>query len=114
MNTPELRDTFVNLLCSNGYCILAPAVADSIRRVKDRFEQVLIARNDVKFVVAERLLKKSVEQQARIRGITKTSKDDLLHLSGFSIDQRQHYSYNYRLNPFFHQIMHLLIHMSPF
>jgi hypothetical protein len=42
-------------------------VADSIRRVKDRFEQVLIARNDVKFVVAERLLKKSVEQQASIR-----------------------------------------------
>ncbi|MFZ4524145.1 MAG: DUF6079 family protein [Chlorobium sp.] len=42
-------------------------VADSIRRVKDRFEQVLIARNDVKFVVAERLLKKSVEQQAHIR-----------------------------------------------
>lgn len=42
-------------------------VADSIRRVKDRFEQILIARNDVKFVVAERLLKKSVEQQARIR-----------------------------------------------
>ncbi len=42
-------------------------VADSIRRVKDRFEQILIARNDVKFVVAERLLKKTVEQQARIR-----------------------------------------------
>lgn len=32
-------------------------VADSIRRVKDRFEQILIARNDVKYVVAERLLK---------------------------------------------------------
>ncbi|NQV34261.1 MAG: ATP-binding protein [Phycisphaeraceae bacterium] len=42
-------------------------VADSIRRVKDRFEQVLIARSDVKFVVAERLLKKTVEQQAKIR-----------------------------------------------
>ena len=42
-------------------------VADSIRRVKDRFEQLLIARNDVKFVVAERLLKKTAEQQARIR-----------------------------------------------
>ena len=42
-------------------------VADSLRRVKDRFEQVLIARNDVKFVVAERLLKKTGEQQARIR-----------------------------------------------
>ena len=42
-------------------------VADSIRRVKDRFEQILIARRDVKFVVAERLLKKTGEQQAKIR-----------------------------------------------
>lgn len=42
-------------------------VADSIRRVKDRFEQILIARSDVKFVVSERLLKKSVDQQAKIR-----------------------------------------------
>ena len=42
-------------------------VADTIHRVKDRFEQVLIARSDVKFVVAERLLKKTAEQQANIR-----------------------------------------------
>lgn len=42
-------------------------VSDSIRRVKDRFEQILIARKDVKFVVAERLLKKTTEQQVRIR-----------------------------------------------
>ena len=42
-------------------------VSESIRRVKDRFEQILIARNDVKFVVAERLLKKTPEQQAHIR-----------------------------------------------
>lgn len=42
-------------------------VSDSIRRVKDRFEQILIARNDVKFVVAQRLLRKTVEQQSRIR-----------------------------------------------
>ena len=42
-------------------------VADSVRRVKERFEQVLIARSDVKFVVAERLLKKTAEQQAKIR-----------------------------------------------
>ncbi|MDR1873923.1 MAG: DUF6079 family protein [Synergistaceae bacterium] len=42
-------------------------VADSLRRVKDRFEQILIARNDVKFVVAERLLRKTAEQQAFIR-----------------------------------------------
>ena len=42
-------------------------VAGDIRRVKDRFEQILIARSDVKFVVAERLLKKTVEQQSKIR-----------------------------------------------
>ncbi len=42
-------------------------VADSIRRVKDRFEQILIARRDVKFVVAERLLKKTGDQQVKIR-----------------------------------------------
>jgi hypothetical protein len=42
-------------------------VADTIRRVKDRFEQILIARKDVKFVVAERLLKKTGEQQPKIR-----------------------------------------------
>ncbi len=34
-------------------------VADSIRRVKDRFEQILIARSDVKFVVSERLVKEN-------------------------------------------------------
>lgn len=41
--------------------------ADSLRRVKDRFEQVLIARRDVKHVVAERLLRKRPDQQASIR-----------------------------------------------
>jgi len=42
-------------------------VADSLRRVKDRFTQVLLARQDVSFVVAERLLKKSADQQDKIR-----------------------------------------------
>ena len=42
-------------------------VADSLRRVKDRFTQVLLARQDVSFVVAERLLKKSADQQEKIR-----------------------------------------------
>jgi hypothetical protein len=42
-------------------------VADSLRRVKDRFTQVQLARQDVSFVVAERLLKKTVDQQAKIR-----------------------------------------------
>ncbi len=41
--------------------------SDSLRRVKDRFEQVFIARRDVKFVVAERLLKKTPDQQVKIR-----------------------------------------------
>ena len=40
--------------------------ADAIRRVQDRFAQVVIAKSDVKFVVAERLLRKTVQQQARI------------------------------------------------
>jgi hypothetical protein len=35
--------------------------------VKDRFTQVLLARQDVSFVVAERLLKKSADQQDKIR-----------------------------------------------
>lgn len=42
-------------------------VADSLRRVKDRFEQVLIEKNDVKYVVAERLLRKTPAQEAQIR-----------------------------------------------
>ncbi|MGO7485622.1 DUF6079 family protein [Rhizobium ruizarguesonis] len=42
-------------------------VADSLRRVKDRFIQVLLARQDVSFVVAERLLKKTADQQNKIR-----------------------------------------------
>ena len=42
-------------------------VADSLRRVKDRFEQIRIARTDVKHVVAERLFRKTGEQQTRIR-----------------------------------------------
>jgi hypothetical protein len=42
-------------------------VADTLRRVKDRFEQVRIARDDVAFVVAERILKKDAKQQGVIR-----------------------------------------------
>jgi hypothetical protein len=42
-------------------------VAETLRRVKDRFEQVRIARDDVAFVVAERILKKDTKQQALIR-----------------------------------------------
>jgi predicted ATPase len=42
-------------------------VADKVRRVKERFEQILIVRQDVKYVVAERLLKKSPDQEAHIR-----------------------------------------------
>jgi energy-coupling factor transporter ATP-binding protein EcfA2 len=41
-------------------------VAEQLRRVRDRFEQVRIAREDIAYVVAERLLSKSDEQLARI------------------------------------------------
>jgi len=41
--------------------------ANELRRVKDRFEQLLITRKDIKFVVAERLLKKKVAQKKKIR-----------------------------------------------
>jgi hypothetical protein len=42
-------------------------VADSVRRVKDRFEQVRIVREDVAYVVAERLLRKDDRHRALIR-----------------------------------------------
>jgi len=42
-------------------------VADSLGRVKDRFQQVKIATTDVKYVVANRLLKKTTVQLAQIR-----------------------------------------------
>src|SRR5690606_12735114 len=42
-------------------------VAESLRRVKDRFEQVRIAREDVAYVVARRLLKKGEKQEALVR-----------------------------------------------
>jgi len=41
-------------------------VAHSLRRVKDRFEQILITRQDIKFVVAKRLLKKTAQQKTKI------------------------------------------------
>lgn len=48
--------------------------ADSVRRVKDRFEQVRIVREDVAYVVARRLLRKNDRQRAWIRR----------HLEGFT------------------------------
>lgn len=41
--------------------------ADAVRRVRDRFEQVRITREDVAYVVAERLLRKTNDQRAWIR-----------------------------------------------
>ena len=42
-------------------------VADSMRRVNERFTQIVIDRQDVSFVVSARLLKKTVDQQNKIR-----------------------------------------------
>ena len=41
-------------------------VADSLRRVKDRYEQVLIASKDIRYVVTQRLLKKTQAQRAQV------------------------------------------------
>ncbi|MFH1907234.1 MAG: DUF6079 family protein, partial [Chloroflexota bacterium] len=41
-------------------------VAEQLRRVRDRFEQVRIAREDIAFVVSNRLLRKTDEQLAQI------------------------------------------------
>lgn len=42
-------------------------VAETLRRVKDRFEQVGIAREDIAYVVGNRLLRKDDTQRSRIR-----------------------------------------------
>ena len=42
-------------------------VSESMGRVKDRFEQILIRKEDTAFVVSERVLKKNTEQKAKIR-----------------------------------------------
>src|SRR5262249_44274661 len=42
-------------------------VSDSLRRVQDRFIQAHLLRQDVSFVVSERLLRKTADQQAKIR-----------------------------------------------
>jgi hypothetical protein len=42
-------------------------VANSLNRVKDRFEQVIIRKEDTAYVVAERILGKSKEQKAMVR-----------------------------------------------
>src|SRR5207245_1182054 len=42
-------------------------VANTLGRVKERFQQVRIASTDVKYVVANRLLKKSSSQLAEIK-----------------------------------------------
>jgi hypothetical protein len=41
-------------------------VAEQLRRVRDRFEQIRIAREDIAYVVAQRLLRKTDAQLARI------------------------------------------------
>lgn len=42
-------------------------VADSLKRVSQRFEQLLIVREDIAFVVSQRLLRKTASQETEIR-----------------------------------------------
>ncbi len=48
---------------------------ESIRRVKDRFEQVRIVREDIEYVISERLLKKDEQHKKKI----------IYHLSRFTV-----------------------------
>ena len=43
------------------------SAADAVRRVKERFTQMRISREDIAFVVQERLLRKTPEQKSKIR-----------------------------------------------
>src|SRR5580692_838818 len=43
------------------------SAADAVSRVKERFTQIRISREDIAYVVQERLLRKSAEQRAKIR-----------------------------------------------
>jgi len=43
------------------------SAADAVRRVKERFTQMRISRDDIAYVVQERLLRKTPEQKAKIR-----------------------------------------------
>ncbi|OHW63402.1 hypothetical protein EUAN_02660 [Andreesenia angusta] len=42
-------------------------VSETLNRVKDRFEQAIIRKEDTAYVVSERILKKTPEQKAKIR-----------------------------------------------
>ncbi len=42
-------------------------VSETLNRVKDRYEQVIIRKEDTAYVVSERILKKSSEQKAMVR-----------------------------------------------
>jgi hypothetical protein len=51
-----------------------PAFAtQEVKRIRDRAEQVLITRDDIKYVVAERLLKKDAQQLHWIRSTCSNS-----------------------------------------
>jgi hypothetical protein len=67
-------------------------VAETLRRVKDRFEQVFIASRDVKYVVAERLLHKTPKQEAMVR-------DHLARFSAFYRDMNEQMDEYVRLFP---------------
>ncbi len=67
-------------------------VAPTLRRVKDRFEQVFIASSDVKYVVAERLLSKTSKQEGMIR-------DHLSRFSKFYRDMNEQMDEYVRLFP---------------
>ena len=75
-------------------------VADSLRRVRDRYEQVVIRKQDISYVVSERILKKDNRQKAWIREhLTKFS-----HLYSNMADRLEEYVNLYPIHPAYIEI----------
>ncbi len=75
-------------------------VADSLRRVRDRYEQVVIRKQDISYVVSERILKKDERQKAWIREhLTKFS-----HLYSNMADRLEEYVNLYPIHPAYIEI----------
>lgn len=75
-------------------------VADSLRRVRDRYEQVVIRKQDISYVVSERILKKDDRQKAWVREhLTKFS-----HLYSNMADRLEEYVNLYPIHPAYIEI----------
>ncbi|HYF91539.1 MAG TPA: DUF6079 family protein [Symbiobacteriaceae bacterium] len=70
-------------------------VSSQMRRVQERFHQVLISREDVSFVVTQRLLKKTPAQKAQIREYL----TGFAHFFGSMTERMDHYVELFPVHP---------------